>query len=259
MAPSAIYGTEVSAGGYPYAHDFRSDSPPPTPTLVNAPQFIERPSVDLKISSSGANIVNANVVDASGRALYSISSDSKRMKIRSHRDNTEVATVEWDRSSPRMVFRGKKVKCKDWLPLAGPDTEYVPLPFSCGLSSEVWIRSRILFHGDAQFVWTQRSSRGFVSHEFRQLVLFAGLFDSSQLIPANRPGLAIAKWRRRSRTDELHVKIYQEALVEPGFLEAIVLSIILLQSGQSFGDSLGTAIFFKPKYFSTGAMVHRFQ
>lgn len=63
--------------------------------------------------------------DAAGRPLYSISSNSKRTKLLSHRDNAEVATIEWDRSSPRMVFRVKKIKCKEWLPLAGPTTEYV--------------------------------------------------------------------------------------------------------------------------------------
>ena len=58
-----------------------------------------------------------------------------------------------------------------------------------------------------------------------------------QLIPANRPGLAVAKWRTKSRTDELQLEIFQEAPVEPGFLEAIVLSVVLLRSGRSLGDS----------------------
>jgi hypothetical protein len=40
-------------------------------------------------------------------------------------DNVEVATVQWDRSSPRMVFRRKKIKCKTWLSLTGPDNEYI--------------------------------------------------------------------------------------------------------------------------------------
>jgi len=157
--------------------------------------------MDLKISSSGAKIVNAVVADSAGRPLYSISSDSKRTKLHSRRDNTEVATVDWNRSSPRMVFRGKKVKCKEWLPRAGPDTE-----------------TRIFVHGNLQFTWMQQSSHGF-------------------LIPANRPGLAVAKWRTKSRTDELRLQVFQEALTEPGLLEAIVLSIILLQSGHSFGDT----------------------
>ena len=93
--------------------------------------------MELKISSSGAKIVNAVVADPAGRALYSISSDSKRTKLHSRRDNTEVATVDWNRSSPRMVFRGKKVKCKEWLPRAGPDTEYVLIPLPHTRHSEM--------------------------------------------------------------------------------------------------------------------------
>ena len=125
---ASVSATQVSAGGYPHAYGHGRTSPPPSPlsaTLVEATRPSERPSMELKISSSGAKIVNAVVIDAAGRPLYSISSDSKRTTLHSRRDNTEVATVDWNRSSPRMVFRGKKVKCKEWLPRAGPDTEYV--------------------------------------------------------------------------------------------------------------------------------------
>jgi hypothetical protein len=61
--------------------------------------------------------------------------------------------------------------------------------------------------------------------------------DSSQLIPANQPGLAVAKWRTKSRTNELRLQIFQETLVKPGLLDAIVLSMILHQSGHSFGNT----------------------
>jgi hypothetical protein len=96
--------------------------PPPRP-----PRSDERPSIELKISSSGADILNAVVVrvDSDDRALYSISSDENRTTLLARRDSSKVATIDWDRSSPRMVFRGKKVKCKEWLPRTGPDTEYV--------------------------------------------------------------------------------------------------------------------------------------
>jgi hypothetical protein len=63
------------------------------------------------------------------------------------------------------------------------------------------------------------------------------LIGPPQLIPANRPGLAVAKWRIKSRTDELLLEIFQVALVESGLLEAIILSVVLLQSGRSLGDS----------------------
>ena len=46
-----------------------------------------------------------------------------------------------------------------------------------------------------------------------------------QLIPANRPGLAVARWQIDSGTDELVLEIFQEAPVEPGLLDAIVLSV----------------------------------
>lgn len=61
----------------------------------------------------------------------------------------------------------------------------------------------------------------------------------SQLIPADRPGLAVARWRVKPRIDELRLEIFQEALVEPGLLEAIVLSVVLLRSGRPLGDFPG--------------------
>jgi hypothetical protein len=93
-------------------------------------------------------------------------------------------------------------------------------------------------HGDSQLKWMQRSDRGIVSPIHPTINPLRRLIDSSQLIPANRPGLAVAKWRTESRADGLRLQIFQEVLVEPGLIEAILLSIILLQSGQSFGDTL---------------------
>ena len=117
----------LSAGGYPHPYDHDRLTPPPTPlsaTLVRAPRSDERPSIELKISRHGTNILNAVVVDPAGRSLYSISSNGSRKTLLSQRNGTKVATIDWGRSSPRMVFRGKKFKCKEWLPRTGPDTEY---------------------------------------------------------------------------------------------------------------------------------------
>jgi len=66
---------------------------------------------------------------------------------------------------------------------------------------------------------------------------YEGLIDPPQLIPVNRPGLAVARWRVSSRSDDLNLKIFQEALVEPDLLEAIVLSVVLVRSGQALGDT----------------------
>ena len=64
------------------------------------------------------------------------------------------------------------------------------------------------------------------------------LRDLSQLIPANRPGVVVARWLVNSRTDELRLEIFQEALIESGLLEAIVLSIVLIRSGHSLGNPI---------------------
>ena len=57
-----------------------------------------------------------------------------------------------------------------------------------------------------------------------------------QLIPANRPSLSVARWRVSSHSDDIDLEIFEgsEALVEPGLLEAIVLSVVLLRSGRAF-------------------------
>jgi len=61
-----------------------------------------------------------------------------------------------------------------------------------------------------------------------------------QLTPANRPGLSVSRWRVSPHSDDLDLEIFQEALVEPGLLEAIVLSVVLLRSGRPLGtDAVG--------------------
>jgi hypothetical protein len=131
MAAASNYATRVST--YEYLH--RPSSPAASlatslsPTLVNNTHYLERPSIKLRIPSGASNILNSVVVNAAGQFLYSISSNSKHTTFVSCMDNVEVATVQWERSSPRMVFRRKKIKCKAWLPLTGPQNEYILTPY----------------------------------------------------------------------------------------------------------------------------------
>ena len=67
------------------------------------------------------------MLNSTARPLYSISSDESHTTLLTQKDSSKAATINWDHSSPRMVFRGKKVKCKEWLPYVGPDTKYVLL------------------------------------------------------------------------------------------------------------------------------------
>ena len=89
-------------------------------------------------------------------------------------------------------------------------------------------------------------------------ILFAGVDSLSQLISANRPGLAVARWKIKPRTDELRLKIFQEVplAVESGLLDAIILSVVLLRSGQPLGDSPGEISFSNPVYYSSVAFYH---
>ncbi|KAF8498221.1 hypothetical protein F5888DRAFT_1634132 [Russula emetica] len=172
-----------------------------SPTPVNDaahPTGTERPSLKLRIPGGASNILNSTVIDTAGQSLYSTLSDSKRTTLR-------LPPIQWDHHSPRMVFRQKKMKCKEWLKLAGPNDE-----------------SRIFTHGDAQFTWMQGQGSA-----------------SGHLIPADRPGLTIARWQVKSGTDDLILEIFQEAPIESGIVEVIVLSVVLLRSGHSLGDSQG--------------------
>jgi hypothetical protein len=134
MAAASVYNTRVSADGYSQRHDHDHDRPPsPTtslsPTLVNDAHYTaRRPSLKLRIPGGASNILNSMVVNTAGQSLYSVLSDSKRTTLISCRDNVEIATVQWDRHSPRMVFHRKKVKCKEWLKLTGTNNEYIPAP-----------------------------------------------------------------------------------------------------------------------------------
>jgi hypothetical protein len=89
------------------------------------------------------------------------------------------------------------------------------------------------------------------AHPLSLRPLLWGLIDSSQLIPANRPGLEIAQWQIKAGTDELILEIFQESPVESGLLDAIVLSAVLLRSGHSLGSSQAQLVLDNPLYSLT--------
>jgi hypothetical protein len=114
------------------------------------PAYTERAARKLVITSPpGAGILHASILDAAGRALYTASSDAKLKKTSVQRAGPyhldsdtetdvavdelyaeELARLKWDRASPRLQFcagedkkkRKRKVKCKEWLPLANSRT-----------------------------------------------------------------------------------------------------------------------------------------
>ena len=102
----------------------------------------------------------------------------------------------------------------------------------------------------------QKSDRGVVSALLPTTGPLPKLIDSSQLIPANRQGLAVATWRTDLCTDELHLQIFQEVLVDPGLLEAILLSIVILQTGRPFGDMQQEMAARVPKFYGADIAVN---
>jgi len=164
MSSTAVYATQSSAGEYSHPHDDADMSRPASPTLVNVTRPANRPSITLKIPGGGSDILNSVVVDSAGRSLYSISSTSKRTTLVSCADNVKVATVDWDRPSPLLVFRRKKVKCRKWLPRVAPETEYTPIPVTANYDAEHdHASSRVFTHGETQFSWMEQSTSGYVS------------------------------------------------------------------------------------------------
>jgi hypothetical protein len=146
-------------------------------------------------------------------------------------------------------FVGRRSSVKSGCRVLGPTQSRCSCSF-CTFATEIGIRirSRMFVHGDSQFTWIQQSDRGYVSLLLLPTITapLRRLIKSSQLIPANRPGLAVAKWRTDSRNDGHLLQIFQEAFVEPGLLEAILLSLILLQSGLPFGDTLPPTCYLGP-------------
>ena len=136
MDAASIYTIQVSADEDLQPHPYHRAPSPSTslsPTLVNNAHDTERPSLKLRFTSGASNILNSLVVNQAGQSLYSILSNSKHTTLVSCSDNVEIASVQWDRSSPRMVFRRKKWKCRYWLPRTAPEDEYVhrsPFPIN---------------------------------------------------------------------------------------------------------------------------------
>ncbi|KAF8498224.1 hypothetical protein F5888DRAFT_232781 [Russula emetica] len=205
MAAASIYNNQTSADKYyhaPLPITFKSPSPT---AIVNDAHYTERPPLKLSFPCGASNVLNTAVINVAGRSLYSISSNSKHTTMVSCRDNVEVATVQWDRHSPRMVLRRKKMKCKEWLKRSQPDDD-----------------SRIFTHGNAQFTWVPWQGQ---------------TSASGHLIPASRP------------------EISQGIPVGSSLLDSIVLSVVLLRSGYSLGDSQATFGSSDPLYSPTSTYI----
>jgi len=209
----------------------------------------------------GEGILNASILDAAGRTLYTTSSDAKLKKTSVRRlgpylesdtdadaDTVNVVTAEdgeqlarfgWDRASPRVRFgpaldkrqkrKQRKVKCKEWLPLADSNS---------GVTSN--LQSRILTLDGARYSITER--KGGVGYLLR--------VDDEHTFPL----LPLARWRTAPDSKSQQLEVFDGACAIPGLFDAFVLGLIVLQSAQQLGDVPDWA---SPKFYSNGGLTWR--
>ncbi|KAH9024020.1 hypothetical protein EDB83DRAFT_2679053 [Lactarius deliciosus] len=211
--------------------DLRTSSSTPPPA------YTERASRKFRITAApGSGMLNATILDAAGRALYTTSSDAKLKKttvrraavMASYPDSgprlraMELARIGWDRSSPRVRFladvdgtelpkksKKHKMKCKEWLPRAGRRHA---------------VLSRVLtVHGTRYTITERKGANGY-------LLCSKDDADASPLLP-------LARWRTMSGAQSQQLEVFDEACAAPGLLDALVLALIVVQSGQPLGDA----------------------
>jgi len=216
------------------------------------PAYTERATRKLRITSPpGAGILNASILNTSGRALYTTSSDAKLKKTSVRRarpyldsdadtgaaaEDEELARFGWDRSSPRVRLgagdnkkRKRKVKCKEWLPLA-----------DAGAASD--LQSRLLTLDGVRYTVTARKSGiGY---------LLRTDDDTSPLLP-------LARWRTAPDAGFQYLEVFDDACTIPGLFDAFVLALVVLQSGQPLGDVPNSFNSASPKFFGTGDLMWR--
>lgn len=208
--------------------DLRTSSSTPPPA------YTERASRKFRITAApGSGMLNATILDAAGRTLYTTSSDAKLKKTTVRRAavlapypdsdldaGKELARIGWDRSSPRVRFladvdgtelpkksKKHKTKCKEWLPRAGADTQ-----------------SRVLtVHGTRYTITERKGANGY-------LLCSKDDADASPLLP-------LARWRTMSGAQSQQLEVFDEACAAPGLLDALVLALVVVQSGQPLGDA----------------------
>ncbi|KAN0133129.1 hypothetical protein V8E53_009159 [Lactarius tabidus] len=221
--------------------DLRSSSSTPPPA------YTERPSRKFRITAApGAGMLNAAILDASGCALYTTSSDAKLKKttVRRaavpalHPDSEpnaarDLARVGWDRSSPRVRFLADadgtelpkkskhKIKCKEWLPRARPDTQ-----------------SRVLTVHGTRYTIAERKSANYL----------LGPKDNTD----GSPLLPLARWRTVPDAQLQQLEVFDDACATPGLLDALVLALVVMQSGQPLGDVPDCLNMANPMFLGTG-------
>lgn len=114
-------------GGF---HTTQPQSQPPHPP----PQQVSAVPITFTFSQPNSKLFDCTISDSLGATPFVISSDQFYNAIIYQYEGTKttikgsdgaiVASVDWEHGSPRMVFGGGGLKCKEWFPY-DKETRYV--------------------------------------------------------------------------------------------------------------------------------------
>jgi len=166
--------------------------------------------------------------------------DADIVNVVTAEDGEELARFGWDHASPRVRFgptpdkkkKKRKVKCKEWLPLADSNS---------GARSN--LHSRILTLGGARYSITER--KGGVGYLLR--------VDDEHTFPL----LPLARWRTVPDSKSQQLEVFDGACAIPGLFDAFVLGLIVLQSAQPLGDVPDCLNLASHKFYSNGGLAWR--
>ncbi|KAF8260369.1 hypothetical protein EI94DRAFT_1748714 [Lactarius quietus] len=207
-------------------HDLRHSSSTPPPA------YTERRSRKLRITAApGAGILNAAILDASGRALYTTFSDAKLKKTTVRRAAVPRYTPSRTRtlvgSGPRRVGPLEPARAisrerrRD-----GPaekEQEAQTQVQGVAPSRRCDTESRVLtVHGTRYTITERKNANGC-------LFGFKDDADASPLLP-------LARWRTMPDARLQQLEVFDEAYATPGLLDALILALVVMQSGQPLGD-----------------------
>ncbi|TFY73657.1 hypothetical protein EWM64_g10355, partial [Hericium alpestre] len=128
----------------------------------------------------------------------------KKRTVVSGRGGEVLVEIDWDHSSPRLVYRGeKKRKLKEWIPLKENKS------------------FRQIKYLEKKYRWTARD-------------------ECVVLEPAEKPGYPYAVCRD-GEGGSILLEVFQEALDIAGLLEMCVVGVVAMQSGKKLGDEDDTS------------------
>lgn len=113
--PSSYANTSQYAAQPPQAQGQYPDPPQTHPAFQSpTPAAPTKRGPVVFLFTHNETILNCQVDDPFGRTPFTITTEKKVTSFKAS-DGNPIARIEWDHSSPVMMYKGEKVKCREWL------------------------------------------------------------------------------------------------------------------------------------------------